>query len=75
MDRIKKTAREIEQIIRAATPDLKDVQFQVHAEKSVSGWGASAVVGIGNIIEVNAHPKRSWTSLSCCMNCNKNNKQ
>jgi hypothetical protein len=58
MDRIKKTARELEKTIRIAAPDLKYVPFKVHAEKSVNGWSAAAATGTENIIEVNARLKQ-----------------
>lgn len=57
MDRIKKTAQELEKIIHVAAPDLKYVPFKVCAEKSVNGWSAAAA-GTENIIEVNARLKQ-----------------
>jgi hypothetical protein len=58
MDRIKKTALELEHMIRRLASDLKDVQFQVHTVKASGGWSASAVVGTGNIKTVNARLKQ-----------------
>jgi hypothetical protein len=73
MDRIKKTAHDIEQIIQAATPDLKDVQFQVRAEKSVRGWSARrSSVPITSSKSTRVSMK-SRISLSYFMSCNKNN--
>jgi hypothetical protein len=43
MDRIEKTAVDLEEMIREADKLLKDARFHVHIDESSKGWTATAI--------------------------------
>lgn len=64
MNRIKKTAQELEKIIRSGAQDLRDVQFRVHAEKSVGGWSATVTGSQPNLADINLRLKQFVDTLA-----------